>query len=378
MKAKKVAVFVPSLASGGAEWTNVTWANEFAKHGLSVDLVVVDAEGPFRRAVAGNVRIVVLGSRRCMTSLPRFCRYLRRENPDAVLATMRAGTVALLADRIVGGRRRTVVRSEMCPSGDRRISDALGRLLLRLHCRLLPSADAVVTVCEDAAADIARASPKASAKVRVVHYPLFIPGILDLADQPVAHPWFNGSTAPVMVAVGRLAPQKDYLTLLHAFADVLRVRPARLVIVGEGPERSRLLATTRELGIAEHVDLPGYRENPYAYVRRARVFVLSSIAEGLPRALLEALACGTPVVSTACVTGPGEILEGGKWGRLVPVGDSEAMAEAILSTLDESVDSSALVARAKVFDSASSVDQHLELLFPNGWSSHAAEAMPVR
>lgn len=378
MRAKKVAVFLPSLAAGGAERVNVTLANEFAKHGLSVDLVVADAEGAFRKAVAGNVRVVVLGSRRCMTSLPHFCRYLRRENPDAVLATMRAGTVALLADRIVGGRRRTVVRCEMSHSAVHRISDAPGRLLLWLHSRLLPSADAVVTVCEDAAADIARASPQASAKVRAIYNPLFSPDVLDLAGEPVDHPWFNGPTPPVVVSVGRLAQQKDYLTLLRAFADVLRVRPARLVIVGEGPERSRLLATTRELGIAEHVDLPGYRSNPYAYVRRARVFVLSSIAEGLPCVLIEALACGTPVVSTACVTGPREILEDGKWGRLVPVGDSAAMARAILSTLDESADSSALVARAKLFDFAPSVDQHLELLFPDGCDSPAAKATPIR
>lgn len=377
MRAKKVAVFVPSLSGGGAERLSVRLANEFAKHGLSVDLVVVDAEGTFRKTVAGDVRVVVLGSRRCMTSLPHFCRYLRRESPDAVLATMRAGTVALLADRIAGGRRRTVVRCEMSHSATHRISDTPGRLLLWLHNCLLPSADAVVTVCEDAAADIVRASPRASAKVHVIFNLLFRPGILDLADEPVEHPWFNDPTVPVLVSVGRLAKQKDYLTLLRAFTGVLHVRPARLVIVGEGSERPRLLATTRELGIAEHVDLLGYRTNPYAYVRRARVFVLSSIAEGLPCVLVEALACGTPVVSTACVTGPREILEDGKWGRLVPVGDSAAMAKAILSTLDESVDSSALVARAKHFDFAPSVDQHLELLFPDGWSSPAAEVPPV-
>lgn len=378
MKPKKVAVFVPCLNDGGAEQLNVTFANEFAEHGLSVDLVVVDAEGPLREAVAGNVRIVVLRSRRCMTSLPHFCRYLKRENPDVVLATMRAGTVALLADRIVGGRRRTIVRCEMCHTAVGRISNGLERLLLRLHIGLLPSADAVVASSNDAAADIVRMSPKVSAKLHAIYDPRFNPGLLDLAEEPVAHPWLNGSTTPVVVSVGRLAPQKDYITLLRAFADVVRVRPARLVIVGEGPERSRLLATVRELGIAEHVDFPGYRSNPLPYVKRAQVFVLSSIAEGLPGVLIEALACGAPVVSTDCQTGPREILEGGKWGRLVPVGDSAAMADAILKALDEPGDSSALVARAKFFAHKPSVDQHLALFFPDGWRSPADEAAPVR
>ena len=378
MSAKKVAVFVPSLTGGGAERTNTAMANEFAKRGLSVDLVVVNGDGPFRKLIADNVRLVVLGSRRCMTSVPHFCRYLRREHPDAVMATMRAGIVALLAARIVKGPWRTLIRYEGSYTGDYLINDTVGRLLIRLHARLLPSADAAVAVCEDAAADIVRASPRASAKMTAIPNPIFEPRILELADQPVAHRWLRdpGPELPVVVSVGRLDLQKDYATLLKAFAEVVAVRPARLVIVGEGPERPRLTAIAKELNITEFFDLPGFQHNPFAYVRRARVFALSSICEGSPAVLIEAMACGTPVVSTACPTGPREVLEDGKWGALVPVGDSKAMARAILRTLDQPVDSEALVARAKYYSVGPSVDQHLRLMFPDGWEP-GSNAVPA-
>ena len=378
MSRKKVAVFVPSLEGGGAEQLNTTLANEFAKRELSVDLVVVDGTGRLRRLVADDVRIVVLGSRRCMTSVPHFCRYLSRERPDVVVATMRAGIVALLANRIARGHRRTLVRIESSYTIQYRQTDAVGRSLVRLHAWLLPSADAVVTSSKGAAADIAHLSPKAAAKVRAIYDPIFKPRILDLAGQPVPHRWLREAAVPVVISVGRLSPEKDLRTLLRAFAEVVKARPARLLIVGEGPERAELVRTAEALGIADAVDMPGFQDNPFAFVGRARALVLSSDGEGLPAVLIEALACGTPVVSTMCGSGPKEILEDGKWGRLVPVGDDRAMAEAILQTLDEPADSDALVARAKRFGVEPSVEQHLRLMFPDGWNSPATEATPGR
>ncbi len=366
LSAKRLAVFVPSLEGGGAERTNTALANEFAKRGHSVDLVVADGSGPFKHMVADNVRLVVLGSLHCMTSLPRFWWYLRRERPDVVLATMRAGIVALLARKALSRPPRTVVRHECSYAGLVHLSDALGRLLLRLQSWLLPSADAVVSVSKDAAAELVEVVPKAAPKVLTIWNPVYGKRLVELSQEPVSHRWLNDPEVPVILSVGRLGLQKDYGTLLDAFALVLNSRRARLVIVGEGPDRPMLTARIEELGIADSVDLPGFTHNPFAYMKRARVFVMSSLFEGLPAVLIEAISCGTPVVSTNCLTGPREILDDGKWGRLVPVGDQQAMAEAIVQTLDEPADSAALVERAKSFDLDASVDRHLEVMLSDG------------
>ena len=166
----------------------------------------------------------------------------------------------------------------------------------------------------------------------------------------------------MILSAGRLVPLKDHATLLRAFARVVRLQPARLVILGEGPERGRLLRLAEELGVSEHVDMPGFKVNPFAYMSKARLMVHSSKYEGFPNVLVQAMACGTPVVSTDCDHGPREILEDGKWGRLVPVGDSEAMAEAMLETLREPIKPGLLASRANVYSAGASIDRYMEVL----------------
>jgi len=171
------------------------------------------------------------------------------------------------------------------------------------------------------------------------------------------------------LGVGRLDPQKDFPTLIRAFARVRAQRPARLIVLGaEGHERhskyvAELKALPARLGIADDVDLPGFRHNPFAFMSRAAVFVLSSIYEGLGNVLIEALACGTPVVSTDCPSGPAEILEGGRFGALVPVGDDAAMAAAIAATLDRPPAAATLRERARMFSVERAVDRYLDLMF---------------
>jgi glycosyltransferase involved in cell wall biosynthesis len=166
----------------------------------------------------------------------------------------------------------------------------------------------------------------------------------------------------VLVAVGRLHEQKDFQTLLRAFALVRARRSARLIILGEGPERPALEAGVAKLGLTEDVDLPGFVPNPYAFMAGASQFVLSSRYEGLPTVLIEAMACGCPVVSTDCPSGPGEILDNGKYGRLVPVGDAAALAEAMEATLDAPPPAAELKARADLFHIDRVIDSYRRLL----------------
>ena len=184
----------------------------------------------------------------------------------------------------------------------------------------------------------------------------------ELAASPVADPWFESDAPAVLMAVGRLAPQKDFRNLLEAFARVRSRRGVRLVILGEGPERARLESLAADLGIAADVKMPGAVLNPFAYMARASLFVLSSAWEGFGNVLVEALACGCPIVSTDCPSGPREILDGGAFGPLVPVGDDEALADGIIHALALPADRGRLRERAQIFSVHAAVDRYLEVL----------------
>jgi len=176
-------------------------------------------------------------------------------------------------------------------------------------------------------------------------------------EEPVSHRWLEERDRPVILAAGRLTAAKDYPTLLRAMAHLLDQRPARLIILGQGEEEAGLRQLIHDLAIAEHVDLVGFQKNPFSWMLRCDLYVMSSAWEGLPGSLIEALACGAKVVSTDCPTGPTEILENGKWGRLVPVGNSVALAAAMAETLDEEKPP-AISEHIKKFDSDTCVSEY--------------------
>ncbi len=314
-------------------------AGGMARLGYDVDLVLSRAEGGYLTEVDGAVRVVDLRAGRVLASLPRLVRYLRRERPTAMLSSLNyVNIVGIWARRLAGVPTRLVVNEQNtisfeAPHSRRRRQ----RMVPRLARRFYPWADDVVAVSEGAADDLVRAVGLPPDRVRVVHNPIVTPEFRRMAAEPLDHPWFGAGEPPVVVAVGRLTPQKDFPTLIRAVERVKRRRPVRLLILGEGPERSTLEGVIDELGLHDEVGLPGWVQNPYPYMAGAGVFVLSSRWEGLPSVLIEALYCGVPVVATDCPSGPIEILEGGKHGKLVPVGDLEALAAGIASALDGEV-----------------------------------------
>jgi glycosyltransferase involved in cell wall biosynthesis len=208
-----------------------------------------------------------------------------------------------------------------------------------------------------------------SAKVKVIYNPTVTPEIFRKATEPVQHPWFVDNRVPIILAAGRLHRQKDFPTLLRAFSLLRQNRPCRLVILGDGKKRRRkaLRQLAKQLGIEKDVSLPGFVENPFAYMARANLFVLSSAWEGFGNVIVEALACGCPVVSTDCRSGPREILDNGRYGRLVPVGDPEALARAMLEALDDPdnpCDRETRIQRAMEFSVDKIVDEYLKVLLP--------------
>ncbi len=328
----RVALFLPSLHVGGAERVMVTLAEGFVEQGFRVDVVVVKAEGSLIATLPSAADLVDLHASKVTLSVPHLVRYLRSHRPAALLSTSNhANVVAVAATRLAQVGTKIVVRQANTVSRQTPPRCA-SRYLVRWG---YPRADAIIAGSLGVARDLAAITGMPQERIHVVPNPVVTPELFRLSRDRPQHPWFLDGGYPVVLAVGRLAPVKDFATLIGAFGRVRDRRACRLVILGDGGERARLEALVRELGLRGSVSLPGFVKNPFAYMARAAVFVLSSKSEGLPGALIQALACGAPVIATDCESGPREVLQDGRFGRLVPVGDVGALSTAIYAELDE-------------------------------------------
>lgn len=362
----RIALFLPSLHGGGAERVMVTLANAIAGRGYAVDLVLATAEGPYRGDVSLDVRVVDLKAGRVIKALVPLVRYLRRERPVAMLAAQtHANVVALMGRNLARAPTRVVVSEHSTISiANGRARGLAARLTFASVPRLYRKADGICTVSRAASADLVRFAGLRAASVQAIYNPFDLGRIARLAAYAVDDPWLKPGQPPVVLAIGRLAEAKDYPTLIRTFVQLRSRRPLRLLILGEGELRPMLEALVAQYGLtAEDVRMPGFVSNPFAYLARCATFVLSSRWEGLPGVLIEALACGAPVVSTDCPSGPHEILEGGRWGALVPVGDVDALAVAIAATLDTPLDKLPDGRqRASDFEQERAVDAYLQIL----------------
>lgn len=372
-----IALFLSGLAGGGAQRRMLLLADGFSKRGYRVDLVVPRSDGPYRSQVPAAVRLVVLDnflarlpgirSRRGLwvaSSTGALARYLQRVGPDVLLSTSNPANLAALWGRRRAGVAIPVVISVNVNLGAATgvIQPAWGGLLRTLARRWYPRADAVIANSAGVAQDLAAVTALQQEQISVIENPVPAAHIRKLARQPLEHPWFAPGQPPVVLAVGKLKRQKDFSTLLRAFARARGQRHVRLIILGEGEERHALEHLARVLGVAEDVCLPGFTENPYTWMARAGVFVLSSAWEGFSNVLCEALACGCPVVSTDCPSGSSEILMGGVYGALIPVSDDMAMADAIVNQLDSKTDRHRQQQRADEFSVERAVARYLDVL----------------
>lgn len=361
-----VAIFIPSLDGGGAERAVVALANGIATRGYRVDLVLSAAKGPYLSDVLPQVRVVDLQTPKVIKSLWPLVRYLRHEKPRAMLSALNhANVVAVLARALARVGTRLVVSERTTISvAAAQAQDFFARSVYRLLPWAYRRADAIVAVSQDAARDLERFAQLPVPSVRAIYNPFHLDRIGRLAAEPHGHAWLASGLRPVVLGVGRLTGAKDYRTLIRAFSLIRTRHCARLLILGEGELRGELEVLGKSCGLSDDdFQMPGFVANPFAYLARATLFVLSSGREGLPGVLVEAMACGTPVVSTDCPSGPREILEGGRWGRLVPVGDVDALAQAMdaaLSTPRNSLPDTRK--RAQDFDQERAVDAYLDTL----------------
>jgi glycosyltransferase involved in cell wall biosynthesis len=353
-------------------------ARGFVERSLEVDMVLASADGPMQASLPEEVRVVDLNASRMRFVLPGLVRYLSKNRPSVVLSALHSANVMLLlARRIARADTRVVISIHNTISRVTRDASKTGVRLIPLLSRwLFPWADGIVAVSAGVADDFSRTIGIPRDRIRVIYNPVVTPELYEQARADPGHPWLSGSGPPTVMGVGRLSRQKDFETLIRAFRSVLTRRRVRLLILGEGEERLSLEALVRELDLEDEVCMPGFVENPFAYMARASLLVLSSAWEGLPTVLIEALALGLPVVATNCKSGPDEILDGGRLGRLVPVGDSEALAGAILSSLEESIDRDTLRQRARDFSLTEIPDQYLEIMLPRESGERCGETRP--
>jgi len=402
-KPMHIAFAISNFSRGGAGRTTLARARGLIARGHRVDLVSFDMHVDYPDEVPDGARLFVLGNaphraterpgyeRLCKQIAPVNARtnkwsdgirlahalkwhplilpskvwlqrarqiagYIRQEKPDIILPSLpKAKVSTMLARRLVDNPPPVVPTIHGIIRSDRKCR----RLRYKT---LFPNAAQIVTVSKGVADSVSAQLGIPKAKVTTIYNPVVSPEIDKLKTQNPEHPWLADDGPPVILGVGRLLSQKDFPTLIRAFARVSERRLCRLVILGEGELRGQLEALVAELSLQSKVALPGWSDNPYSAMARAALFVLSSNYEGLPGALIQALACGCPCVSTDCPSGPAEILQDGEIGPLVPLGDHVALADAMLHTLDNPPDKQKLLDRAALFSTENSVDRYEALI----------------
>jgi glycosyltransferase involved in cell wall biosynthesis len=331
---KQVLVFRPTLGDGGADRVTVTLLHHLDRTRFAPSIALVKPNGVLVDEIPPDVPVVDLGAPRLAAAVPYLARAIRARKPDVVVCTAGgANVIAAAAHRLAGSSARLVLseRSSLRRNDRSGLRTAVELRLKRLAYR---RADLITAVSEGVARDLIELLALARSRVAVVYNPMIADDLPARAAEPIAHPWF-AEPQPILLAVGRLVDIKDYPAMLDALVAIRRTCPARLAILGEGPRRGELLARASSLGVADAVAFLGYDKNPYRYMKRASLVLQSSRAEGLPGALIQSLACGTPVVATDCDHGPREVVRDGLDGYLVKVGDPGALAARALAILGD-------------------------------------------
>ena len=398
-----IGLVISSLAGGGAQRVILTLADTLIKRGHRVDLVMEEFTGDYRSGIPQGLRLYSPIPRSSNEELLAYCRergievngltinpvaaawtwlllnrkylgfrvskkhaiyacivsrYLRQARPQVLLAAMHHANAGGLYASELTGRSIPVIVSVHTDAG-RYTRDQPG-LARTLYSR----ADAVVAVSKGVAGSVRRLLGVDEERVHTIYNPIPHKEVLGLAQHEVSHPWFGNGEPPVLLSVGRENSAKDYPTLVEAFGLLRRRLRARLVIMGRFSEsyKEELVSRARAHGVEEDFGFVDFDENPYRYMRRAALFVLSSYREGLSMVLIESLACGTPVVSTDAQHGPSEILDGGKWGKLVPVRDAPALAQAMVEALrGDRPTEKAILCRAADFSCERAADAYVDL-----------------
>ena len=364
---QRIAFLIHDLRDGGAERVTISLANGAAARGFDVDLVLINRTGKdsYFQSLDSRVRLISLPQARTLTSFFGFRDYFDRETPDvAISALTHVNVAAILGRKLARHKPRLIVVEHNQMSKNLRRKRGFVRLAYSSVPRAYRWADAVAVVSNGVKDDFVEVTGLPSDRVEVLYNPVVTPALHAQRQAAPDHPWFAEDEPPVIVGVGRLTEQKNFPMLIEAFARIRKARDARLVILGQGPLLPDLERQAECCGHAADIAFAGFVENPFAYMSAAAVFALSSDWEGLPTALIEAMACGASVVSTDCPSGPAEILDNGRLAPLTPPGDVAAFAKGLAAALDRKRPIPALIARAETFSLEAALDRYLDAAFP--------------
>ena len=378
---KKVALLLHDLEEGGMQSVCLKLMQALSEHpNLELELVLSNQAGGFLDRVPDSITTInfAIPFQLCLKYVYHLTialsKYLKRSKPDIILSNLPfVNLITLLAKILSFSRVSTILVEHTLPlerslqhEGENKLSQRFTSILTAMTRILYPYADYIVTPSHGMAKELSQALGLKGYqldKLKVIYNPVVDRQLFQKALQGLKHPWFQPNQPPVILAVGRLTSQKDHITLLQAFALLRQEMTARLVILGDGPMRAQLEALITTLNMDADVDLPGFVDNPYAYMSRSSVFVLSSVWETFGVVLVEALACGCPVISTDCDYGPAEVLDHGEYGSLVPVKDAYALSQSMKAVLITSTyDHQKLKDRAQSFSLDQSANQYLSIM----------------
>jgi glycosyltransferase involved in cell wall biosynthesis len=359
---KRICIFPDRIDDGGIDRYALNLAEVLLRHGAEVDLFVTSGTGKLLPQRPKNSRLFVGGGSTKKSIVP-FYHYLRQEKPDLLIsANLYIDIVSIVVKALARVPTKHAVTLHTAFSReDYRGKEHLKKLYTHVCTWLYPRADYIIAVSNAVALD-SQDYFKLRKPIKVIYNPVVTPALYNKSSAEAVHPFFQNKEAPVLVAIGRLSAQKDFSTLLKAFAEVRKMQNAKLLILGEGEERPLLETLAKTLNLGDDFSMPGFVNNPYPYIKNADVLVSSSAWEGLPTVLIEALALGTPVVATDCPGGSSEILQGGLYGNLVPMQNPLALAEAIVETLASPPDKNKLEERGQVFSVEASALEYLTLV----------------
>jgi glycosyltransferase involved in cell wall biosynthesis len=352
----EISVFVYSFAGGGAEKMMMKISNELHHRGHNIELIVAKSKGPMKSCLNNNIDINYINGRNSFDTILSLYNYTREANMDVLFSTLEIPNISSVLTAKILYSTPVVLRcaniySNRERSGKYKIIPLLKRLTY-------PKSDSIISISNGVFIDISQTVRDIPEGSSIIHNPAYDSSINKKCRDPVDHDWLNDDNKKVIISVGNLKPQKDYPTMLRCISELQDKSEMYLVILGKGKQKENLMKLADELGIQDRISFEGFVNNPYSYMSKADVFALSSEWEGFGNVIVEAMACGTPVVCTDCPGGASEILNDGKYGSLVPVGDEEALASAIWEMLNNPTDSSTLKSRAKDFDVRHIVDQY--------------------
>lgn len=336
---KKVAFYITTLAGGGVSGVVVNLLNQLTNSKeIEVLLVLNKKEGEFLKYLHSDIEIYELGTKRMRDSFFSLIKFLKKVKPNVLISGQsHVNTIALLANQMLGERTKVIITEHSnLQEGLKEMNNPTSTILLTLMKIFYPKADKVISVSRGVGETLLKYIKINKSKMEVIYNPVISDLIYERAEEPLNHKWFTPKETPVILTVARLEKQKDLENLIQAFAIVRNKVDSRLLIIGEGKERDNLEKLIKKLDLLDSVELYGFEENPYNFLKNADLFVLSSKAEGLANILVEALYLRCKIVSTDCPSGPAEVLKNGKFGRLVPPEDSLKLAEGIIDQLKES------------------------------------------